>query len=97
MSGEERDLAQLRATARALRHEPDQVMLARLRAAVRQRIDAPPSPWDVLAGWLRPAAISAAALLTVTAVLFALTQEPISPDVIAGSVLIEWEAQFAGQ
>ena len=91
------ELAELRATTRMLRHEPDDLMLARVRSRVRDRIAVPPSPWDVLAGWLRPAAISVAAIVTLTAALFMLTLEPVSPQTIADSVLLEWEAQFAGQ
>ena len=89
------DLEQLRSAARTLRHEPDAQMLARIRSGVQSRIAAPLSPWEVLASWLRPAAISLVAIMAVTVALL-LTQEPISASALADSVLIEWEGQFVG-
>jgi hypothetical protein len=96
VSEEDRDLEMLRLTARTLRHEPGAEMLARVRSRVQNRIAAPLSPWEVLASWLRPAAISLAAILIVTAALFSVTQEPISVNALADSILIEWEDQLGG-
>ncbi|HEU5162758.1 MAG TPA: hypothetical protein VFV54_06415 [Thermoanaerobaculia bacterium] len=57
----------LRDAARTLRHEPDDAMVARIRAGVEARLNEPLSIADVLASWLRPAA----AFVTVVVILFA--------------------------
>jgi hypothetical protein len=89
-----RDLESLRDAARALRHDPDAAMLDRVRSGVRARIIAPPTLWDVLAQWVRPAAASLALLVMILAVALALAPEPLSPAEVAtmtGRILIDRE------
>lgn len=93
------ELEDLRPIARALRPEPDAAMLDRVRANVRARISVQPSPWEVLAGWLRPAALSFAAVVILVVVAFTLAPEPIAPDAMAdaaGRYLVSREATLAG-
>jgi hypothetical protein len=92
---ETRDLESLREAARALRREPDAAMLERVRAGVRARINQSVTPWDVLAGWLRPAAASLAALVLLLVVALTLAPEPLSPAEVArmtGRILVDREA-----
>src|SRR5687768_697255 len=94
-----RELESLRVAARALRHEPDAAMLERVRAGVRTRIGVTPTPWDILAQWLRPAAASLAALVVILAVALALAPEPLSPAEVAtmtGRILIDRETALVG-
>ncbi|MEK6374459.1 MAG: hypothetical protein AABO58_17380 [Acidobacteriota bacterium] len=58
----------LRDDARRLRYEPNDVMLSRLSARVRERITAAPTVAHFLARWFRPVAASMA-VLAVTAIL----------------------------
>ena len=99
MNDELRDLEALRDTARDLRHEPDAMMLARVRAGVRERVAASPaSPWDVLAAWLRPAAVSFATIMLLFAVAWTLAPESIAPEEMADTaqrILITKEASIA--
>lgn len=95
MIDESSELEALRETTRALRREPDAEMIARVRENVRARIAVPPSLWEILAGWIRPAAVSVAAIVAICFALFTLAPEPISPRVIAESVLVEWEVALA--
>ena len=82
---------------RQLKREPDEAMLHRVRAGVRARDSEPASPWEILAGWLRPAGIAAGAIIVLTVAMFTWTQDPITPGALADSVLIQWEAQIVGQ
>ena len=55
----------LRGDARALRHQPDEATLARIRARIEADINAymaPPSVAQLLAAWFRPLAATALAL-----------------------------------
>lgn len=99
MNDELRDLEALRDDARPLRQEPDAAMLARVRAGVRERIAAStPSPWDVLAAWLRPAAVSFATIMLLFVVAWTLAPESIAPEAMADAaqrIVISREATLA--
>ena len=61
----------LRADARPLRHQPDEVTLARIRARIIATIEDRLTVTEMLAAWFRPvlatvAAIAAVAVLTLT-------------------------------
>ena len=61
----------LREDARTLRHEPDDVALARMRARIHTRIAEPvvqPTVADLLAAWFRPLIATAATLALVAAI-----------------------------
>ena len=97
MTDEIREMEALRATARGLRNDPDEAMLSRVRAGVRARIAAPGSPWDILAGWLRPAAFSLGAIFVLLAAMLALGPVATSTDEIAamtGAMIVEQEARL---
>jgi hypothetical protein len=72
-------------------------MLARVRAGVREQTAVPPSSWEILAGWLRPAAISVAAIAALGLVLFTYAPETIPAKALAESVVISWEAALGGE
>ncbi len=74
----------IRATARALRHEPDEAMLARIRSGVRVRIETPPAIAEILAGWLRP--VSAIVTVVVLGIAMTLT---LRPDLVTPPLLPE--------
>ena len=100
MTGEEKDLRALRDMARPLRREPDAEMLDRIHANVRARIAAPASPWEVLAGWLRPAAVSFAAIVILFALLLSLDPVALSPADVAeatGRILVDREVTLGGR
>jgi uncharacterized protein with von Willebrand factor type A (vWA) domain len=81
-------LERLREDARALRHEPDDVALTRLRARVRARIDAGASVAQLLASWFRPVTMSLAALSIVAALGTAWWQQSrdtVTVDTMASS------------
>lgn len=93
------ELEDLRQIARVLRPEPDAAMLGRVRANVRERIRVAPSPSEVLAGWLRPAAAAFAAIVFLAVVAFTFAPEPIAPEALAdaaGRYVISREATLAG-
>ena len=100
MIEEEKDLRALRDLASPLRREPDPEMLARIRAKVRARVAVPMSPWDILAGWLRPAAVSFAAIVLLFALLLSLAPEALSPADVAeatGRILFTREVALDGR
>ena len=93
------ELESLRATARALRPEPDAAMLERVRTGVRTRVSVTLTPWDVLAQWVRPAAASLAALVVLLVVALTLAPQPLSPAEVAsmtGKILIDRETALVG-
>lgn len=55
----------LRDDAQRLRYQPDDVMLSRLSARVRERVTAAPTVAQFLARWFRPVAASLAVLAVV--------------------------------
>jgi len=55
----------LRDDAQRLRYQPDDVMLSRLSARLRERVTAPPTAAHFLARWFRPIAASLAVLAVV--------------------------------
>ncbi|MFL6246161.1 MAG: hypothetical protein ACJ74H_09070 [Thermoanaerobaculia bacterium] len=57
----------LREDARTLRHQPDEVTLARIRARIHAHLDQP-TVADLLAAWFRPLIATAAALALVAAI-----------------------------
>lgn len=61
----------LRADARPLRHQPDQVQLARIRARILATIEERPTVADMLAAWFRPVLATVAMLAAVA--VFTLT------------------------
>ena len=94
MIDEEKDLRALREMARPLRQEPDADMLARIRANVRARVVAPVSSWDILAGWLRPAAVSFVAIVLLFALFLSFAPVALSPADVAeatGQILFSRE------
>ena len=100
MIEEEKDLRALRELASPLRHEPDADMLARIRANVRARVAAPASPWDILAGWLRPATVSFAAIVLLFALLLSLAPGTLTPADVAeatGQILFNREVALDGR
>lgn len=59
----------LRDDARTLRHQPDEVTLARIRARIHAHLErGQPSVTDLLAAWFRPLIASAAALALAAAI-----------------------------
>lgn len=60
-------LERLRTEARTLRHQPDDVTLARIRARIHERIAAPRTVADVLAAWLRPVVATVGAIAIAVA------------------------------
>jgi hypothetical protein len=64
--------ARLRADARPLRRQPDEVTLSRIRARIRESIERP-TVAEMLAAWFRPvlatvAVLAAAAVVTLTTI-----------------------------
>ena len=59
---EDRFFDRLREDARPLRFEPDDFMMTRISARIRERIQTPPTASQVLARWFRPLAASLSAL-----------------------------------
>lgn len=57
----------LRADAQVLRHQPDDVTLARIRARISSRLQ-PRSVSDVLAAWFRPLTAALAAIAVAAAI-----------------------------
>jgi hypothetical protein len=62
----------LRAGARPLRYQPDEIALSRIRAHIHETIERP-TVAEMLAAWFRPvlatvAALAAAAVVTLTAI-----------------------------
>lgn len=60
-------LERLRTEARTLRHQPDEITLARIRARIRERVERPRVA-DVLAAWLRPAAAAVGTFALIAAI-----------------------------
>jgi hypothetical protein len=58
---DDRFFARLRGDARALRHQPDDAAMARMRAAISSAVRTP-TVADLLAAWFRPLAATAAAI-----------------------------------
>ena len=59
---EDRFFDRLRTNASALRHQPDERTLTRIRASIRERIESPPTVAALLAAWFRPLATTFAAV-----------------------------------
>jgi len=57
----------LRAGAGALRHEPDEITLARIRARIRERVERP-TVMQILAAWFRPLAATLTAVAIAAAI-----------------------------
>lgn len=57
----------LRADAGALRHQPDPVTLARIRARIRDRVERP-TVTEILATWFRPLAATLTAVAIAAAI-----------------------------
>lgn len=64
---DDRFFERLRADAVALRHEPDDVALTRIRARIRERI-ARPTVAQLLAAWFRPLAAALTAVAIAAAI-----------------------------
>jgi hypothetical protein len=62
---DDRFFERLRDDAQRLRFEPDDVMLTRLSARVRERVAAQPTVESFLARWFRPLAVSLTAIALV--------------------------------
>jgi hypothetical protein len=77
------DLESLRADGRLLRPHPDSAMLTRVRNGVRARIDAPVSPVEMLAGWIRPAAIAVMGCLAGLLLMVVIVPESFAPEAMA--------------
>jgi hypothetical protein len=75
---DDRFLERLRSDAAALRYEPDDVTLSRIRARVRAAIQRP-TVMDILANWMRPLAASLAAIAAVAVI--AMTSLGTSDDI----------------
>ena len=76
-------LARLRTDARTLRHQPDEVTLARIRARIHARLVPQRTVADVLAAWLRPVIAMVGAVAIAAAIGFA----TIQPDIDAASLI----------
>ncbi|HUR81853.1 MAG TPA: hypothetical protein VM733_13895 [Thermoanaerobaculia bacterium] len=60
-------LARLRADAAPLRHQPDEVTLARIRARIHARIaQDEPTVAEIIASWFRPLAAAVAVVVIVS-------------------------------
>jgi hypothetical protein len=91
---EERFFERLREEARGLRYEPDDFVLARLNARVRERLIAPPSIAELLTAWFRPiaaslTAIALAATLGVTLIESAAGESATTIEAISASNTVE--------
>lgn len=82
---EDRFLERLRSDARQLRHEPDDLVVARVAARVRARI-AQPAFSAILAAWFRPLAASLSAIALAAAISLTLYERnqpvSVSPDTV---------------
>jgi hypothetical protein len=65
---EDRFFERLRADAAALRHEPDELALRRIRARIRERVETPTTVFTLLAAWFRPLAATFAAVAIAAAI-----------------------------
>jgi hypothetical protein len=65
---DDRFFEHLRADAVALRHEPDDRTLSRLRARIRESIERPATVAELLAAWFRPLAATLAAVAIAAAI-----------------------------
>jgi hypothetical protein len=72
------EMTELRRIARELRFQPDDAMVDRLRLRVSQRLAQRLTVWEVLAGWLRPVALTLAMLLLVLGIF--LTRQDSAPS-----------------
>ena len=78
---EDRFLERLRRDAARLRYEPDDVLVGRVSARVRERI-ARPTVAAVLASWVRPIAATLSVLTIAAALTFALLDRGDDPDTL---------------
>lgn len=68
----------LRADARALRRQPDEQTLARIRMRIHERIAPRPTVVELLAAWFRPLAATAVAVAIAAALgVTAVRDEPL--------------------
>lgn len=81
----------VREAARRLRPEPDDAMVARIRAGVAARLASPPSIIEILAAWARPIAALTAAVLVLVAAAWTFAPELLAPDLTetAGAMLLD--------
>lgn len=68
MTDDDRFFERLRVDARTLRHEPDELTLTRIRARIRERIEAPATVTSLLAAWFRPLAATLTAIAIAAAI-----------------------------
>jgi hypothetical protein len=99
---DERFFEQLRDGARHLQYTPDDVASARMAARIRARVTAPaPTVSQLLAGWLRPATASFAALIVAATLTLAwsdLTPNNATIDQIASnSAEISMDGAIGGE
>ncbi|HVG25195.1 MAG TPA: hypothetical protein VND45_13645 [Thermoanaerobaculia bacterium] len=73
-------LARLRADAAPLRHRPDEVTLARIRARIQERIAPQPTVAELIASWFRPLAAALGAVALVAAIGLATIDVDASVD-----------------
>ena len=72
---DDRFFERLQHDASALRYEPDEVTLTRIRARIRERI-ARPTVAELLAAWFRPLAAALTAVAIAASVMLAVTDTP---------------------
>jgi hypothetical protein len=68
MTDDDKFFERLRADAGALRHEPDERTLTRIRARIRARIERPPTVAELIAAWFRPLAATLTAVAIAAAI-----------------------------
>ena len=87
----------LRADARPLRYEPDELALARIRARIRASIEPQPTVLEMLAAWFRPVLATVALVASIAVFTWNETREEPSPfDVSAPEIVMGGETYRVG-
>lgn len=68
MTDDDKFFERLRTDARALRHEPDERTLARIRARIHDQLAPRPTVVELLAAWFRPLAAAAVTIAIVAGI-----------------------------
>jgi hypothetical protein len=86
----------LRADARPLRYEPDEVSLARIRARIRAQIEPEPTVLEMIAGWFRPVLATVALVASLAVFTWNETREEPSLDVSPPEIVMGGETYRVG-
>lgn len=87
----------LRAGARPLRYEPDELALARIRARIRAHIEPQPTVLEMIAAWFRPVLATVALVASIAVFTWNETrEEPAAFDVGAPEIVMGGETYRVG-